>query len=279
MFRRITIYLLFLCLYGTYSHAQLQLGVGAGLALYTGEIETYRFSDGLYFNFKPGLDAYIRYHGEGAFAIQGGVWVGSLAADDRDAVASGRQIRGLRFNSILQQARLQIEWYPIRHLRKTPGRVEIYGSLGISAFRFNPTTDFQGQTFELQPLGTEGQFLDPSDNNRPYDRITWAIPAGGGLRVWISEDFYLNLQALYHYTQTDYIDDVSGAYPDLGLLTEINPRAAELSWRRDEIDGQLLPTADDLRGNPGVNDAFITGSVSLVFLLHSSGRAIGCPRF
>ena len=258
----------------------IHLGIGGGLSLYSGEIETYHFSDGVYVKARPALDAYMRFHGDGPIAVQAGFWIGSLAADDRESSSEGRRNRALRFTTPLQTVRVMGELYPLRFFQKDIPIAEIYMTMGIEYFRFNPSTDFQNQTFELQPLGTEGQNIALNDGNEPYSLNEWAIPFGGGMRFWIMEDMYINLQALYHYTRTDYIDDVSTVYPDINLLNEIGAElSGQLSYRSDEITGDPLPIPGSQRGSPGVNDAFFTGSVSLVFILNSNSRGIGCPQF
>ena len=75
----------------------------------------------------------------------------------------------------------------------------------------------------LQPLGTEGQnaaLLDTDANfgAEPYSLLQLAIPFGLGVRFGIGEalDFSFDISARYLFT--DYLDDVSTNYVDLGVL-------------------------------------------------------------
>ena len=66
-------------------------------------------------------------------------------------------------------------------------------------------------------------------------------------------------------TITDYIDDVSGEYPNLELLAERNPLAATLSFRGDELDPSLNPAdfKGRVRGNSENSDWYFVSTVSL----------------
>jgi hypothetical protein len=95
-----------------------------------------------------------------------------------------------------------------------------------------------GQWINLKPLGTEGQNaeLNSTDVNfgiRPYKSIQPSIPAGIGIRVRISNATDIWIELGFRYLFTDYIDDVSRNYVDLGVLK--SDLAKAMSYRTNEL--------------------------------------------
>lgn len=125
-----------------------------------------------------------------------------------------------------------------------------YVFVGAAAFLHNPqalapATDLQGnplaeagQWVNLRKLGTEGQNADllPTDANfgiKPYKALQFAIPFGVGVRLRINEVMDLWGDLAFRYTFTDYLDDVSQNYVDLGVLD--SPLAKAMSYRTNEL--------------------------------------------
>jgi hypothetical protein len=176
-----------------------------------------------------------------------------------------------------------------------------YVFLGIAGFYHNPQAlapakDLQGnslaqagQWVDLQPLGTEGQnsTLQQGDVNlgiKPYSLLQIAIPFGIGARFRINEVMDLWGDIGFRYTFTDYLDDVSGNYVDLGALKD--PLTQALSYRSGELSptnittyagrdgktysvipgyGQEYP--DNIRGNKSQNDIYMVTSIKLTYIL------------
>ena len=183
-----------------------------------------------------------------------------------------------------------------------------YAYLGIALFYHNPQAqapakDLQGnalaqagQWVDLQPLGTEGQnaTLNPGDVNygiKPYSLLQVAIPFGLGARFRLNEVMDLWADLGFRYTFTDYLDDVSANYVDLGVFKN-DPLAQALSYRSGEVpasdliagvapyqytgrDGNqysVLPGygsefKDNKRGNKSQNDIYMVTSIRLTYIL------------
>ena len=156
---------------------------------------------------------------------------------------------------------------------------------GITLFSFNPQGELNGQLYDLQPLGTEGQNLTSIPDRAPYDLTQIAIPFGIGVKYTLTETLNLGFEVGFRKIFTDYLDDVSLTYPgSAAFLAEDAPtQAIQLS----------NPTQNDLtgaaRGDNNSNDwYFIMGfTVSYNFLdnglvggrKRSKGGKIGCPTF
>ena len=105
----------------------------------------------------------------------------------------------------------------------------MYINAGFSVFYHNPmgkVPEFKinnerypnfGEWVALRPLGTEGQFSEYYDI-KPYSNIQFSIPFGGGFVFLLNERLDFTFEINYRVLLTDYIDDVSGRYVDLGAL-------------------------------------------------------------
>jgi hypothetical protein len=184
-----------------------------------------------------------------------------------------------------------------------------YAFIGVAVFHHNPQaqapeTDVNGNPLpeagkwvDLQPLGTEGQHstLQEGDANygiKPYKRIQVSIPFGIGARFRLNELLDLSAEIGFRYLFTDYIDDVSKSYVDLGVFGN-NQLAKSMSYRTGEIlpgdhtyigrDGQSYNVVSgygeentDINGNTNVRgskndkDIFMVTTIKLTYILGKS---------
>ena len=168
-----------------------------------------------------------------------------------------------------------------------------YAFAGLAVYRFNPYVIDSGQKVFLQPLSTEGQGL-PGSRLKPYQLTQLSIPFGGGIKVNLSDNFRLGVEMGLRRLFTDYLDDVSGFYPDAAeLLAAKGPKAVQLSYRGDEVPGERpgypdvgFPAKGVERGGPSKKDWYYFTGIHLTFRLgggygktFSSGgkRNYGCP--
>jgi len=165
--------------------------------------------------------------------------------------------------------------------------------VGVSYYMFNPTTQFQGQTVDLQPLGTEGQGL-PGQPAK-YELSQLAIPFGVGLKISIKDRWELGILGNIRYTFTDHLDDTSTNYAsDFDSLVATNGNlAGQLSSRRWEYLNQQCDCEDftpsnnypagAVRGGERFRDWFFTAgvSVSYKFLNFDKKRTskTSCPKW
>ncbi len=144
---------------------------------------------------------------------------------------------------------------------------------GVAVFHHNPQAkapatgvDRQplaeaGEWVSLHKLGTEGQYAEllPTDANygiKPYKLIQAAIPIGVGVRFRIHDVVDLSGELGFRYLFTDYIDDVSKSYVDMGVLDSDLARA--LSYRGHEVDRPNL-VINQVTARNGVTYEHING--------------------
>jgi len=177
-----------------------------------------------------------------------------------------------------------------------------YAFVGVAGFLSQPqaqapATDLNGNPLaeagkwvNLRPLGTEGQYstLQQTDANygiKPYSQFNIGIPFGIGARLRLTETLDLWADIGFRYTFTDYLDDVSQNYVDLGVLK--SPLAQAMSYRTNELN---LPTntkqyvgrdgatytvesgygeenPSNMRGSKNQNDIYMVTSIRLTHII------------
>lgn len=146
-----------------------------------------------------------------------------------------------------------------------------YIGLGIGVFSFDPYAYLNGEKYYLRPLGTEGQGSAAYPNLKPYSPIAISIPFTLGFKYAISERMNYFAELTYRFTNTDYLDDVSGNYaPDaFPPLPDGSPSPAYLLQDRSYETGSRIGTKGLQRGNSTRKDSFVTLKVGVSFNLQS----------
>ena len=194
------------------------------------------------------------------YQLVGSFTYGGIKGSDHDAADPGdeegifRYNRNLSFRNRIKELSAvgQVDLFEnqstyISRVKWTP-----YIYAGVAVFHHNPQaqapefdvsgnpTGKKGEWVDLQPLGTEGQnssLMLSTDVNyglKPYKLIQFAIPFGLGARFRANEVIDVAIEYGFRYTFTDYLDDVSGNYVDLGVFGTDN-LARAMSYRTNEV--------------------------------------------
>lgn len=149
----------------------------------------------------------------------------------------------------------------------------IYG--GVGGFYFNPQAKYGDEWVDLQPLGTEGQGLPEYPDRQKYSRIAICFPVGAGFRVLTYNNWVMGFEMAARFTTTDYLDDVSGYYPNpdyyfLHYDLETAIMAASLANPAvlpPPADSPLWGAPETMKGDPTNNDSYIFGGM-ITFTYH-----------
>lgn len=244
-----------------FAHAQyLEVGGFAGVSFYSGdlqhqmlELKESNMAYGFFsrYNFTHRLSAKVHYY------------KGQISGKDQNS--SARAGRNLHFQSDVQELGLQGEFNIMPKSWDYSDKVAIYVFGGISGFMFNPQAVLDDEWTDLQPLGTEGQGSAQYPERNKYSLHQLAIPMGIGLKIFTNEFTNVGIEMGVRRTFTDYLDDVSTNYPDLGALAETNPTAAALSYRGPV--SKAAQRSGGQRGNSEVNDMYFFSGVTFSFNL------------
>jgi hypothetical protein len=270
---------------------------GIGFAQYYGDLNTINggatptslFTDGL--NSKSIKMSYsLGYRYNTPYYLSVGIQLSHLLLRGNDAdnkssqpndAAFFRLVRNLDFYTDVNELSLDIRYEPFRnpHNWNKPGCfLSPSFGLGVGVFKFNPKTNYQGNEIELQPLGTEGP--------NKYKLTQFSLPLSVGLKLNSPNRKYaIGLDFTYHFTTTDYLDDVSTIYVDPSLFAgsnEVKTIATNLADRN--LYGQNHPSygyitsAGSQRGNSKNNDHFLTGQLKFCYYLgRTTRREVSCP--
>jgi uncharacterized protein DUF6089 len=260
---------LFLCLAlsmaANHSFSQGKTGIfaGGGFMFYNGDLSDKTnkvFTNPVFFNpyICIGASFWLTGHIEGSLSIIHG----KVSGADSVSLEKNNLTRNLSFESPVDELSLRFELNAFHRYERS--RLNTYLFTGASVFHFNPKAKLNDTWYELQPLGTEGQYITGGGYVKPYKLVQFALPLGFGIAVQLSKKLRLKAEFCHRLLFTDYLDDVSTVYPDLESLsaTPGGEIAVALSSRRS--DGKY-PGANRPRGNPKYKDAFTTFGCTLVY--------------
>lgn len=265
------------------------VGPSLGVSHYFGDLD-----DGImFFRFtKPVFGANVSYHFDPHMHLRLSAnhgWVGGMDNGSRNDSRVGRN---LHFRSPVTEVSMHVCYDFIGNYRRYKYRPFFtpYVFAGIGVYAYNPKAKFfdaaqnESVWLELQPLGTEGQFLPLLDQGypRPYALTQINIPFGAGIRYkftyLIDIGFEIGLRKLF----TDYLDDVSSLYPNLRALELQNPEAYILSDRSlDIVSADGVPTypfgagSGNVRGFSNQDDWYVFSMLTVNFIIDNRK----CPKF
>jgi len=242
----------------------LEAGFFLGASNYQGDLQPTHF---LFGESKVAYGGFIKYPVLEYLSLRASITKGTISGEDlNSSVNSGRRNRNFNFRSDILDFGLQAEFHPLTLIYQEKRIISPYLMGGINGFTFNPEAFYIDRYYALAPLGTEGQYLEGSGVS-PYSRFQIAVPAGVGVEIKISDYNSIALEFGIRKTFTDYLDDVSGNYPDLSQLAELDPLAASLSFRRLDNNGEpaAFPAPGAKRGNAEANDLYYFFGVNFAF--------------
>lgn len=169
---------------------------------------------------------------------------------------ANRYLRNLSFRNDILELSLTGQFDLIKHggrfSSRPPLNIYLFGGIGVvysnpkgqvpdyfttDAFLADNLIDFIGDRYielpqaeewvSLRKLGTEGQNFNEAqrtaykelyghDLPKPYSNFQLVIPIGIGAKYKLTNNLDLGFELSYRHTFTDYLDDVSGNYVDLG---------------------------------------------------------------
>jgi len=230
----------------------------------------------------------------------GAGWVELLGSDYLNNSLSNptqqdKYIRNLHFKSSVSsfQGFVQYDILPsYKDYMKRP-IYNVFLKAGFGGFYFDPKSkDSTGSWINLRPLKTEG---------RDYSSYSAMIPLSIGIRYKLAHHFDFELECTYVYTFSDYLDDVSGDYPDASSTTDqayytyrssqtIDPqtgRERDVNYIENNLGYVPVTTGGasyyngygpgNSRGSRAGFDAYILMSFRLIYIIPQN--RVSCPRY
>jgi hypothetical protein len=248
-----------------FAQSRLFFSAGVGTAYYNGDLRDKRILPpsqlfhligdlNLGYNIDKHLDITLNYY-------KSKVDCADSLSNEHDNI-----LRNQNFRSKIDEVNFMLRYKLFRIDKKFD--FNPYVMAGFGSLFFNPQTFYNGSWYDLQPLGTEGQFIKNSEYKypKPYSLHASSLPIGFGVMMRVNDLWKIKAEFIQHFLFTDYLDDTSAKYPDsLELTATPNGHlAAILSSRR--FDG--FPNYRRSRGNPGANDNYVSVSVGIIYNPH-----------
>lgn len=261
---------------------------------------------------KPGVSAFLQYRYGPRMSLKAELLYGRLTGDDFVSAnptlpdARSRYIRNLSFRNDIIDFSLTSQAYVFKNYLDSKQRksFNIFISGGIGVFYHNPkgrVPEFNvndkryanyGDWIALRPLGTEGQHSEHYDT-KPYSNVQVSVPVGGGFIFMLNERLDFIFELNYKLLLTDYIDDVSGRYVDLGALDSdlaksmadrsLEESAVSTGEKRDIADMEVVYYTSPIDGNRykvleergsvrggSSNDTFLLTSFKISYVLNNN---------
>ena len=250
----------------TFASAQTwEAGGFLGSSGYMGDInpvKPFKFTD-----FAFGTQ--IKRNFDGYWSAKLAFMEGKLQGNDANSFNLYQRQRNLNFYSPISELSLQVEFNLFKYLAGADmygygsRKLSPYLFLGVGAFSFNPLTEYNGDEIELIAVQTE---------NTVYKKNGISVPYGAGVKYNIHGNFNLIGEIGYRTTFTDYLDDISGRYPDFTVITPRSPISQQLS------DRSALPQIGipgNQRGDFRIRDTYMFAGISLTYTF----VPIKCPTF
>lgn len=185
---------------------------------------------------------------------------GSIAARDSKSSNIQFQKRNLSFSNNLNELSLLVDFNFFDYFAGGGFRsFSPYLYTGIAGVIFNPTTEYNGVKYELPLYQTE---------TKAYKTYALALPLGIGVKYRVGENWSLVGNIGYRTAYTDYLDDVSGNYPDPADYSNdpsIKSIQIALSDRSGELGGQIIGAKGVQRGDFRKRDTYMFVGIGITY--------------
>jgi hypothetical protein len=252
-----------------------EVGIEAGIAEYYGDLHT---DMGLR-SAKPAAGIFYRRLFGAYFAAGVHVNFASLGYSDAYNTDTFSHVRNLSFDTNVWDVSLRGTF---NFFRFEPGsltrRFTPYFTIGIGAFHFDPYAWYHNNKYYLQPLGTEGQGSPLYPERKRYSLWSVEVPMGVGLKYNLNKSWNISCGVTYHFTATDYLDDVSTTYAGRAAFPpgfSGKQTIGSILQDRSGVYGNPIGEAGRQRGDSGNRDSIMGIEISLSYLFES----YHCPVF
>lgn len=232
---------------------QRELGFLGGGSYYIGDLNP----RGHFLYSKPSLGIFYRYSFSYRYALRAGLNYGKIEADDARSSEADQKERNLNFTSNIYEFHTFAEFNFVEYrIGSKDHRFSLFVFGGLAAYYFNPKGSMGNGLESLRAYNTEGQ-------TESYRKIQMSIPFGVGFKMNLGHGAGISMEWGPRRTFTDYLDDVSGQYPN-------NTGQIPNTFTNRSLNESAKPGS--MRGNPGTRDWYFFYGISLNFKLRDAHR-------
>lgn len=239
----------------------LEIGVKGGAAYYVGDLNPSK----QFCNSTLQYGGIVRYNYDPRWVFRVDYTHGTV--EGSDAIYNVRPERDLSFHTKFDELNFIVEFNFLEYytgIKKRSFSPYFFG--GASVFMFDPYS-LEDMT-PLRPLHTEGQVAEVDDDiegqQKIYGRVSCGIPFGFGFKFGLGARIGVALEWQMLMTFTDYLDDVSGLYPEVHAINE------ETGYDYTDPTGHYLPGMQ--RGDSSSNDWLGFANLSITYKINLPKR-------
>ncbi len=205
--------------------------------------------------------AFIKANFDPYWALSFNYAYGAIKADDANSSFAQFKQRNLSFYSNLHEFSLLVDFNFLDYFAGGGfKRFSPYLYTGIGGVIFNPKTMYNGAEYELPLYQTEG---------KSYKNYALTMPFGAGVKYNVGGNWSLIANMGYRNAYTDYLDDVSGTYPDCANFSNNEPAIRQvqiaLSDRSGEVNGNYIGGKDIQRGDFRKRDNYMFVGIGITY--------------
>lgn len=145
-----------------------------------------------------------------------------LSNADNKSNTNEQLARGMSFSTSMLSISPSINYdFVDNRLYSKAKKIKPSIGLGFDIVSFNPTGIYNGTVYNLQSLGTGGQYTDST--KKPYSKLTFGYFLNFKVKYQIDRFNSVGLHMSYHVSMSNYLDDVGpDAYPSISSLLKSN---------------------------------------------------------
>ena len=266
----ITGFLIFCSVHLSIAQSRFGLLIGGGVLYYTGEMNDRVLTHEKLL--RPYGNIGLMYRLSNRFDVWANYMHGTLVGNDSLAIKYVLRNRNLNFQTTIDEVGIYFGFHLLGAINGKHPNVIPYLFAGVTGYHFQPKSKLNGKWMDLQSIGTEGQYIKEGNYPKPYELYQVAAPAGIGVEFRLSKALGLRVEAAHHFLFTDYLDDVSGNYPDSSSLAA-TPRGEEAVLLSSHIIEGGFPQKDVKRGDVKTNDSFTHIGIALLWTPLKKGQS------
>ena len=196
--------------------SRIEVGLLTGGAIFLGTISKKGSVFGNDMNMLMGLN--INYHLYTNISIGLNIESFKLSNSDTKSNNNEQLARGMSFSTSMLSISPSINYDFVdnRTYSKTK-KIKPSIGVGLDIVSFNPTGIYNGTVYNLQPLGTGGQYADST--KKPYSTLAFGYFMNFKLKYQINRFNSVGLHFSYHVSTSNYLDDVGpDTYPTVASI-------------------------------------------------------------
>ncbi len=197
--------------------SKFEVGLLSGGAIFTGTISNKNlFSNDI--NLYNALQVNYTIYSN----LSASLTVASFKLSNSDYLATNNDqiARGMKFSTSMLSFSPSVQYdFVDNRLYSKARRIRPSIGFGLDVATFNPTGMYKGKEYNLQTLGTGGQFIDSA--GKPYSLLALGYFLHFKVKYQLSRFNSVGIHFSYHRSMSDYLDDVGpDPYPNALTLLE-----------------------------------------------------------